>query len=135
MNTVEKMGNADEKYFTHLFVFQGHRAGSGWKVGNVLEAEAKIKTLDASWAAIPPYENLLMQVLFFIFFIFLQAWEIHLCVLLYFESNPLSCGQPFLPEDAMAYQPASSESLAADCRQVLGTDTGPGNSTGRQKKM
>jgi len=47
VNTIEKMGNADEKHFTHLFVFQGQRVGAGWKVGNVLEAEAKIKAVDA----------------------------------------------------------------------------------------
>ena len=48
VNTVEKMGNSDPKHFTHLFVFQGQKVGAGWKIGNVLEAEAKIKTKDAN---------------------------------------------------------------------------------------
>jgi hypothetical protein len=48
VNTVEKMGNSEPKHFTHLFVFQGQKVGAGWKIGNMLEAEAKVKTVDAN---------------------------------------------------------------------------------------
>ena len=48
VNTVEKMGNSEPKHFTHLFVIQGQKVGADWKVGNLLEAEAKIKTKDAN---------------------------------------------------------------------------------------
>ena len=48
VNTLERMGNAEPKHFTHLFVFQGQKVGADWKIGNVLEAEAKIKTIDAN---------------------------------------------------------------------------------------
>ena len=48
VNTLEKMGNSEAKHFTHLFVFQGQRVGADWKIGNMLEAEAKVKTVDAN---------------------------------------------------------------------------------------
>lgn len=48
VNTVEKMGNSEPKHFTHLFIIQGQKVGADWKVGNLLEAEAKIKTTDAN---------------------------------------------------------------------------------------
>lgn len=48
VNTVEKMGNSEPKQFTHLFVIQGQKVGADWKVGNILEAEAKLKTADSS---------------------------------------------------------------------------------------
>lgn len=48
VNTVEKMGSSEEKRFTHLFVFQGQKVGASWKVGNLLEAEAKVQTIDAN---------------------------------------------------------------------------------------
>lgn len=47
VDTTEKMGNAEGKHFTHLFVFQGQKVGASWKIGNLLEAEAKVKTIDA----------------------------------------------------------------------------------------
>lgn len=48
VNTVEKMGNSEPKHFSHLFVIQGQKVGATWKIGNLLEAEAKIKTKDAN---------------------------------------------------------------------------------------
>ena len=46
--TVEKMENSEPNHFTHLFVIQGQKMGADWKVGNLHEAEAKIKTKDAN---------------------------------------------------------------------------------------
>ena len=48
VNTVEQMGNEEPKNFTHLFVFQGQKVGAGWKIGNLLEAEAKLSTADSN---------------------------------------------------------------------------------------
>ena len=48
VNTVEKMGNSEPKHFTHLFIIQGQKVGADWKVGNLLEAEAKVKSTDAN---------------------------------------------------------------------------------------
>ena len=43
VNTTEQMGSEEAKEFTHLFIFQGQKVGASWKVGNLLEAEAKIQ--------------------------------------------------------------------------------------------
>lgn len=49
VNTTEKMGaNAEPKKFTHLFIVQGQKVGASWKIGNILEAEAKVQTTDAN---------------------------------------------------------------------------------------
>ena len=42
VQTTEQIGNEPSKEFVHLFVFQGQKAGASWKIGNLLEAEAKL---------------------------------------------------------------------------------------------
>ena len=41
VETTEQIGSNPAIDFSHLFVFQGQKVGGGWKIGNMLEAEAK----------------------------------------------------------------------------------------------
>lgn len=41
VETTEQIGSNPAADFSHLFVFQGQKVGGGWKIGNMLEAEAK----------------------------------------------------------------------------------------------
>ena len=46
--TTEQMGNEAAKDFSHLFIFQGQKVGASWKIGNLLEAEAKVQNNKAN---------------------------------------------------------------------------------------
>lgn len=42
VRTTEQIGSEPPKEFMHLFIFHGQKTGATWKIGNLLEAEAKL---------------------------------------------------------------------------------------------